>query len=447
MIKIKSVLRGGLRFIILYFLLVVLFFCMVTAAYLIPDRIIEGNAKASLLQLEKEGLWPRFLGINLELPNAFLNLKRQEEDGSNFRGIHLDNNTDTTMIKTAIKDSASPIIERGQVASYARYWHGYLVFLRPTLMIMSIKEIRYLNIILLWILLIATVIMIYKKINWITAISFMLMMILCSFQAVPVSMQFSSVFYIMFASSIFVMMNYEKSWFERGLPQFFFIVGAVTVFIDFLTAPVLTLGIPMLLILLMRLHHGEHSIKDDTMLLVKGSLAWALGYSMLWISKWLLGSVILKRNVVENALNQFAFRIAGSEQLTVNGVKAIFRNGYYLTVGIANKIILLMIIYLFIVWVRAMIRDENTRRRFARSVPVLLTATLPFGWIVMVAGHSHVHCWFTYRILIIAAMAVLSSFAYSLGMEEVMNRLKKVGAWIRRVAIDSAPRGEAGLHG
>jgi hypothetical protein len=330
------------------------------------------------------------------------------------------------MLNKTLADPAMSFIERGQVGTYPRYWHGYLVFLRPMLTVFSLREIRYFNIVLLYSLLAVTVVLLKRRTNWTIAVSFALAMQLGGFQAVPVSLQFSSMFYVMLVASIIVLKRYGRRSFDSKLPYFFFTVGATAAFIDFLTAPLLTLGVPLIIILLIRLYNNTTEFKRDVAFLFWNCVSWAGGYFILWFIKWPVGSWILKKDVIANALNHTINRIQGSEVHVVNRVDSLIKNFYYLTVGVTNKLILVTVMLLLIMFIIELRANPNAVKRFKRTIPVLLTALLPYAWIVVIGDHSHIHCWFVYRIQIIAAFALLSSILYSVDIKILVSKLRQL---------------------
>ena len=121
-------------------------------AFLIPDKLIYEHSAESVEIFTGEGLYP-FVG--------------------NTPAEELDNWTDSLMLHTAcyqkedasalecavaayrpVYQDADPItsfrmdvkgIDDGmEITSYARYWHGYLVFLRPLLFLWIIGEFGHL---------------------------------------------------------------------------------------------------------------------------------------------------------------------------------------------------------------------------------------------------------------------------------------------------------------
>src|SRR5699024_5922954 len=70
-------------------------------------------------------------------------------------------------------------------------------------------------------------------------------MMMTMFIIVPMSLQFSSMFYIMFISMIVLLLYHEKIE-ENNLELYiFFVIGSITSFLDLLTVPLISLGIPL----------------------------------------------------------------------------------------------------------------------------------------------------------------------------------------------------------
>ena len=114
----------------------------------------------------------------------------------------LDNFTDRLMISKAIKnDDKGALYNSLDVNDYARYWHGYLVLIRPLLIKLDYLQIRYVNVLIFFVLLGITFTMIKKKLGGLMASAFMVSIMMGYAFLVPLSLQFSSVFYIMMISN------------------------------------------------------------------------------------------------------------------------------------------------------------------------------------------------------------------------------------------------------
>ncbi|HGB4051199.1 TPA: hypothetical protein ACIVF2_004493, partial [Salmonella enterica subsp. enterica serovar 16:l,v:-] len=94
------------------------------------------------------------------------------------------------------------------------------------------------------------------------------------------------------------------------IPLYFFILGSVINFIDLLTAPVASLSIPLIIIILF-LYEGKATFISSIKTTILSSISWGLGYGLTWVAKWLIASVILGQNVFLNAIQSMFFRTVG----------------------------------------------------------------------------------------------------------------------------------------
>ena len=63
---------------------------------------------------------------------------------------------------------------------------------------------------------------------------------------------------------------------------------------------------------------------------------------------------------------------------------------------------------------------------FAQLVPVVLTAAIPFVWIIAVQHHSALHARFTFRILSVAAAAAITFIVLNVKQAKKQQKSKKI---------------------
>ena len=135
-------------------------FLLLLAAFALPGGPVRANIARSVPLLQQEGLYPELFGFKL---------------------FQMDNYTDTIMLfEAAAADETDPLTammtataynvdnfetlpddlqtyldarDRGLAGadtglepfSYARYWHGYLIWLRPLLLVLTYGQVRVVN--------------------------------------------------------------------------------------------------------------------------------------------------------------------------------------------------------------------------------------------------------------------------------------------------------------
>ena len=132
--------------------------------------------------------------------------------------------------------------------SYGRYWHGYLIVLKTLLLFLNVSEIRMLNLILQGTLFCILLYLVRKRIGAVYQIPLLLMEAVLNPIVLPLSLQFSWVYYIGILSAIVFLIR--EKWHPKSILLLFLITGMVTSYVDLLTYPLITLGLPMMIFLL-----------------------------------------------------------------------------------------------------------------------------------------------------------------------------------------------------
>lgn len=284
---------------------------------------------------------------------------------------------------------------------YARYWHGYLVILRPLLAITNYTGIRIILLIITTILVIQLLYKIYKKLDISIAIIFFIGLLSVSIFIVTQGINEILVFIVALIFSIILL---SKKHLDNHINELFFVIGSITVFIDFLTAPLVTLGIPLIIYLLL-LQKYNKNLKDIILSLVKICITWGLGYALTWISKWIITQVMLGRPVISQAIEQAKFRInLGTSKLGY--IDVVMRNIRFLSKNVVLAILSLLIIYIAGNLILNNKKDINVKQNIKNAMPYIITAIFPFMWYFILQEHSYIHAFFTYRILIITVISL-----------------------------------------
>lgn len=300
---------------------------------------------------------------------------------------------------------------------YARYWHGYLIFLRPLLLIFDILQIRIILIVLFHILALTLLILLYRKINnpFIIAI-WVLGLIAVDYQIVGYSLQCAPIFLVMMISCIIITLFKEKI--KNNIGLLFFIIGASTSFFDFLTAPIITLGMPLIVYFLI-VKEGENKItsKETFFIILKTSFTWLLGYVGIWASKWIITDILYGRGIVKNAITQFIYRSGGKENFTI---KNTFLRNFHLTDDITVILILLSVIYVFIKMILLKYKKEKIEMSLSSSLPYLIIAAMPIAWYIVLRNHSYLHAYFTFRTALPLVIAFPIAIAKVIKKEKIV---------------------------
>ncbi len=376
-------------------------------AWLIPETMVYDHAKEGIKLLkENEEAW--------------------EEHFTYAWGAKLDNATDLIMLNRAVTtaDKNESIIYRAFYCNdYARYWHGYLIILRPLLVVMSYGQIRYLYMIIHMTALVGIALKMDKRFDRTMVWGWVISMTAVNFIALPFSLQYSWVFFIMYGALYYMDRCYDRNRkinSDRDIAQIFLMIGMFTSFIDLLTAPILTLGIPMLYLLMIRIHLEKNvSCKRNTLMMIMSSVSWAAGYIGCWAMKWVLAVPVLKENLLAEALLRIGVQTkgsiehgSGSEAVSSSLFKALAYNVYaLLPPGLTHEIELntwmpffVFIFVCSIILAALFIRFHDSPDKLISYIPIGILMLYPYFWYAVTTRHAQVHPMFTYRDQIITVM-------------------------------------------
>ncbi|EOV5840166.1 TPA: hypothetical protein ACGSH4_004395 [Escherichia coli] len=359
------------------FILLSFYVISMVFVYSLPDFNLKENVYKSSITLKNEGEYPviaKTLSFQTRLDN-FTDLKIMSQRSYNNSGI--------------IKSSMD-------MNGYARYWHGYQLILKPLLSFFTYEKIRFIYNIMLSASLIACCAILWIYSSPFNAISLMIAMCFVHVEVIGMSIQFSNVFIITLLFSYFLMIKKNENVY--GISEFciiFFIIGSVVNFVDLLTAPLVSLGIPLVCLIATGRSNSITDLKSS----IYYSMMWAAGYSITWISKWIIGSVMLDENVFKSAVHQIFFRTMGNSQYPINREVMFDLNftnmfgSYWSVLFILFPFILGIVLY--------------KRVNIFSTLTLLMISLMPYLWYMVLSGHSQIHSWMTYRVQIITIFSSL----------------------------------------
>lgn len=342
----------------------------------------------------------------------------------------LDNFTDSIMLLSAVhKEEGASLIERTMhiyrvsysdkrpseslvaygkgetnysISSYSRYWHGYQIILKPLLMIFNYQEIRYINMSVQILIAIMVVLLMWKRNLQIYILPYLIMNFSLMPISIALSLQFSNIFYIMNLALGALLMWYEMLKKDGNMVIYFLIVGMATSFFDFLTYPLATLGIPIIMFYVLE---KKETIVHNMINLIKYCFTWAVGYGGMWMSKWIIGSIFLRENIINDALVAIFSRTSSEVSYAeFTRKEVILRN---IKVMFEMPIKYMVLIFLIVTLAYLIMKMIKDKKNYICNFHYLIIACMPCAWYVVLANHSYVHFWFTYRELVILIFAML----------------------------------------
>ncbi len=381
---------------------------MLFLVYLLPVDSMNGHLKESVSIFEFEGTYPELVSwCTSSLDNwtdaiMLLSAAYTGDDATIDKvlmvyteRLALEKEPTESLIKR-YKESANEFI----VNQYSRYWHGYLLFLKPLLSIMSYGEIRVLNLYLqLTVIFVLLFVICQKGYNNYVFPIFLLMGML-PILPTAYSMQYSSVFYIFMVGLIILFLKFSKWHNTDKMVMYFMMLGVSTSYFDILTYPLVTFGIPICIYFCIS---ENTNFSESIKYLLLYGFAWGMGYGGMWGSKWIVVSIFTNQNIALDVLGAIKTRTSmtagwGDE---INILEMLFCNFKAFT---RNPFIIFVIMFC-IHKINQIVKFSNGKKEYMIFIVI---SFLPVLWYIAIPNHSMTHWWlFTYKELLITAFAIL----------------------------------------
>lgn len=381
------------------------------AVYCLPIDSIEQHVRSSAATIQEEGAYPQLYSwCNSQLDNwteSIMLLEAADATDASalekamlvYRGTIDDRMPVETLIAHYIQN-----VEFTGSNDYARYWHGYLVALKPLLSFFDYSTIRIINGVVQFLaLLLVCVLMQRKGLN-----SYIIPYILCYLVLMPIAMaksfQFSACYYVFTAGTIALLLLKDSSR-SKFTYLVFLNVGIMTAYVDLLTYPIATFGVPAVVgVVLSR----ENKLEEKLIAIVRNGLLWCLGYGGMWGAKWIIAGITTGHNIISNALNVFTTRtstlsVDGLTQYSVFNCEIMNYTRFVKTPFIIFVII--FCVYVFIKHIRH--RNFSYESLLAISLPYTIISFAPVVWYIFARNHSYIHYWFTNKACVVTLAALL----------------------------------------
>ena len=396
-------------------LTVVLALLMLVVSAFFPQSVIQGHVVDSVdlvyQDMQNNYLFDKSEGSKLDVFTDIMMLRMSLTTNDNYLGSVLTNPVYVYDDLEEWEGSAQTLadLSYGKPADnawfYTRYWMGFRVVLRLALMFFTYAQIkRYLSF-LFFSLFAAVICSVSKHANSRIAFFFALSIILVRPHVMASSMQLTCCFLIAFLAMLLIPRLKENPKWE-GL--FFLELGMLTMYFDFYTVPLVTMGFPLMYLCILKQEAGEKVLDKS---LVRNTGVWFAGYGLMWVAKLALTSALTSQNALADGFASFFSRIGVAKdaetsqyyslEAAAEGLrKAIFSDElgaavYLLGVGI----IVAAVLY-------KLIRRQASFASFRDAATYLLFAAIPLIWFVITRQPIALHYFFQYRTIALTHWAV-----------------------------------------
>ena len=301
---------------------------------------------------------------------------------------------------------------------YARYWHGYVAFLRPLLIFLNFNEIRALSTGLLAFLALIALMLLYKRIKFKYCFVIILALLCSEYFIMGFTLQGLMTFVISMISTIIICIRFDKI---KNIGLYFFSIGMVTCYFDLLTHPLITLGIPMIIYLLIKQEKGKISLKEAIKIIVKNTLLWGMGWIITNLTKWIIVDILYNRNLIYKSIMQFIFRSLGTSEENLAWYMGLSNNWNW-----AFRHTLMFFTTLIFYVIYTLIRNyKNITINVKQAIPYLMIF-MPIAWFMVMVNHTWFHFLFSWRNLILFYIGIGIFLLKLFGEKDETERIEKV---------------------
>ncbi|MDR2109479.1 MAG: hypothetical protein LBP28_08515 [Coriobacteriales bacterium] len=416
-----SFLRPAVSGLCLFFACLLGFYLSLVVAGAIPDTLIRDNLESSAQTLSEEGDYPRILtgseGGQLDNFTTALMLNIIAHSSANpftsaLMGEHYTDSDDNTL--PTVEFAGSITLDAN--TSYQRYWHGWLVILKPLLVFFDLTQIRALFFLATTLLLVAAAALLCRRTSLLPALILAIGFCAVNYPIAAISLSFGFTFLIALIGTIYVLQKINPQapvYSEMHFGIVFFMLGATTVFFDFLDTPIITLGLPLLAYLLCR-HREIGSMGFGAALIktVRCCMAWGAAYFGLFAAKTLIVTVFLDPGTLESTIMAINQRTSGAvTHLEISSYNSVYRNLRLLLPAWVRFWLVGALIVGAILLLVSLPPAQQRKLLIRPTALLLLVAAFPLIWYSVFANHSITHYWFTYRDLVVSLVAFGFIFA------------------------------------
>lgn len=405
-LTLKSILKKATLVVVSLILATAIGIGLLTAVFLIPTDSIEENLQQSALTIQEEGAYPNISQwFHSWMDNWTDSIIMMEAgiapEGSALEAAILsshgviDGASTEADVFVAHYVDGTPYVK---MIEYCRYWHGYLVFLKPLLYVMNYNAIRILNGIVQLLIVVSICWLMHKKklTAYIPAVVLTYLMLMPL--ALAASMQYSTCFYVILFALLGLLLIPKEKLSRLSAPLFLF-TGMATSYFDFLTYPIATFGVPMLMLLLLQ---SDQEPENKLVKTAKCGILWCIGFGGLWVCKWVLCYIVCGYN-----LSKILSFVA--ERTSMAGVSSVLHVELMNFASFAKTLV--MVLVLCFVAGKGFFKKSGvtslTSTHYRAVLPYLLVSIAPIAWFAFATQHSKVHFWFTNKAYCVTLLGIL----------------------------------------
>jgi len=385
-------------------LVIVILIALLFASSAIPKEMIRDNAAKSAKYISEKEL---FYSIDPKMQNTILHYYADDISLNIAYHINPDNIIESTLrCSYYVKGFSLPnedvynsvINDLDANTDYMRYWHGYLLVLRPLLTIMDMQSIYICLTIILIVLFIALGNILLNHGCNKEVIMLIVAAIATNVFIVSFCLEYYWCFLLMIVFSLIVL-SLEIEGKTYWLIEIFAVCGIATNFFDFFTNETLTYTVPMTLLFLLR-SKKNLLVKKDIVFCFKCAVSWFCGYAGMWILKWLLNILVLgasPKTFMLSNLKKWSVGNSQTKSLFMTMLSALKNNITKIFPIVIPTIGWILTASIFVVLVYRVYVHRNNQFDHILVGLLISISAVPYIRYIVLSPHSSGHSFFTYR--------------------------------------------------
>ena len=309
------------------------------------------------------------------------------------------------------QESLEAMMEQGTegmyLKEYSKYWHGYLIWLKPLLMLMPWATAENFLVGVQVLMLLAVVLLAFYKKQPMLALGIPVTFLFMKPLGVWYSFTLTTCWGIIMLALLADLLFYEQIQKRKLREVYFLVLGIMTAYFDFLTYPITTLGLPLCFYLVRSLKENKswwNHLKE----IFWSAASWGVGYIGMWGMKWVIAELTVQSGTLRNAAWSIIYRtepldgyvsvFSGSKRTLAAVLQQYDSSFYWILFGV-----ILAAAVVSVVW--CLVKAPN--KNWAVTIVCLLgAAVLPFAWLLVTQNHTAIHCSFTFRIMSVTVIAL-----------------------------------------
>lgn len=396
------------KYIKITFIILFSFILFLFASYLINDNKIKANVEKSLneynffdnkkFELNVDNYTDMIMlnVITYNSKNSFV----KRAFGAEYGTLYVENYGVRELYWNQFDNlKASLINQEDDSILYGRFWHGYQVLIKPLLYFFTYQQSLIFLLVIGSVLLLISCVLVFKKLNYKYLIAYILSLLSLNIYMFSTCYQYFFTMILMIIFNIIILIKYDKNKLDYDV--YFYIFGALTAYLLFISFPLITLCFPLLIFFALEFENGKIiNYKENICRIVKFAIVWFIGYLFFFILKWIIGTITVGNNFVENALLSVSQRLGITFSFSYIDILKL-----NLSLFFENILNILLVIFMIITLIVKIVK--NTKEKIKIISPLLLISIMPFIWIFVCNNHSAVHYWMVARLFSISIFSLL----------------------------------------